>query len=66
MGCGLSAVHHLIDDSPRHILAEPAITVQTRFAERHVHLHPRKRKQRRIASRARCARASATLCGSME
>ena len=37
-GLRLDAVHHLIDDSPRHILAELAETVRERFAHRPVHL----------------------------
>ena len=37
-GLRLDAVHHLIDDSPRHILAELAETVRQHFAHRPIHL----------------------------
>jgi malto-oligosyltrehalose trehalohydrolase len=37
-GLRLDAVHHLIDDSPIHILDELAQTVRKRFADRHIHL----------------------------
>jgi malto-oligosyltrehalose trehalohydrolase len=37
-GLRLDAVHHLIDDSSPHILAELAATVRPRFPHRHIHL----------------------------